>query len=136
MEPTGRDLGCAPVTPAETVRSFIAAIEARDLDRALALVADDIEYDNVPLGKVHGPDAVRAALGPFLAAASEVEWVVHRQAAEGHLVFNERNDRFHLANGWIDLPVNGVWEVHDGRITLWRDYFDEAEFRRQAAAAT
>ncbi len=123
-----------PATPAEVVHAFIAAIEARDLDRALELVSDDVEYDNVPLGKVHGPAAMRATLAPFLAAASEIEWIIERQAAEGHVVFNERRDRFHMPGGWIDLPVIGVWVVHDGLISLWRDYFDEASFRRQLEA--
>jgi len=118
--------------PAETVNAFITAIEAKDLDTALSLVSDDVEYDNVPIGKVHGPAAIRAVLEPFLAAAREVEWVIERQAAEGHLVFNERRDRFHM-RGWVEVAVNGVWEVHDGRITLWRDYFDDASFRRQLA---
>jgi limonene-1,2-epoxide hydrolase len=119
------------MTPAETVDAFIRAIETKDLDAALALVADDVEYDNVPMGKVHGPDEMRRTLGPMITAASTIEWVVHRQASEGHLVFNERLDRFEMPFGRIEVAVNGVWEVHDGRITLWRDYFDEASYRRQ-----
>lgn len=124
-------LPSAPMTPADTVAAFIAAVEANDLDRALALVSDDVEYDNVPLGKVHGRHAMRDTLAPLLDSATTVEWVVHRQASEGDLVFNERLDRFQLPTGWIEVAVNGVWEVHDGAITLWRDYFDEASFRRQ-----
>lgn len=124
------------MSPADVVTAFIRAIEAGDLDGALALVAEDIEYDNVPMGKVHGPDAIRQTLGPLLAAASTIEWVVHRQAAEGHLVFNERLDRFELPTGWVEIPVNGVWEVHDGAITLWRDYFDEATFLRQLPSSS
>ncbi|MFN7399070.1 MAG: limonene-1,2-epoxide hydrolase family protein [Sandaracinobacter sp.] len=37
-----------------------------------------------------------------------------------------RLDRHRLATGWVELPVTGVYEVHDGRITYWRDYFDLA----------
>jgi limonene-1,2-epoxide hydrolase len=121
------------MTPAETVNAFIAAIEANDLDAALTFVDDDVEYDNVPMGKVHGPEAIRQTLAPMLGAASTIEWVVHRQAAAGPLEFNERLDRFEMPNGWIEVAVNGVWEVHDGKITLWRDYFDEASFRAQLA---
>ena len=43
-----------PMTPAETVLQFITALEAKDLDAALALVTDDVEYDNVPMAKVDG----------------------------------------------------------------------------------
>ena len=119
------------MTPAETVDAFIAAIERRDIDAAVALVGDDCEYDNVPIGKVHGPDAIRGLLGPMLEAATAIEWVVHRRAAEGPIVFNERLDRFHMPFGWLEVAVAGVWEVRDGRITLWRDYFDEASYRGQ-----
>lgn len=123
------------MTPSETVTAFIRALERNDLDTALALVGDGCEYDNVPMGKVHGPDAIRSLLAPMLGAAATLEWVVHRQAAEGALVFNERLDRFEMPFGWIEVPVTGVWEVQDGLITLWRDYFDEATYRRQLPAA-
>ena len=123
------------MSPAETVTTFITALERGDLDAAMALLADDVEYDNVPMGKVHGPQAVRDLLGPMLGACSTVEWIVHRQAAEGPLVFNERLDRFELPFGWLEVPVTGVWEVHRDRITLWRDYFDEATYKRQLPAS-
>jgi limonene-1,2-epoxide hydrolase len=120
-----------PMTPAETVNAFIAAVERRDLDAALELVSDDCEYDNVPMAKVHGRDAMRQVLAPMVASATEIEWVVHRSASEGHLVLNERLERFEMPFGWLEVAVAGVWEVQDGRITLWRDYFDEASYRRQ-----
>ena len=119
------------MSPTEIVNRFIAAVERKDLDAALALVTDDVEYDNVPMAKVHGPDAVRATLEPFLAGAAEVEWVVHREAATGDVVMNERTDRFRMGGRWIEIPVVGVWELRGGKIALWRDYFDLASFTKQ-----
>ncbi len=119
------------LSPLETVRGFIRAIERKELDSALELVADGCEYDNVPMGKMFGRAAIAAALGPFLAGATQVEWAVHREATTGSVVFNERVDRFCFAHGWVEIPVTGVWEVIDGKISLWRDYFDEAMFRSQ-----
>ena len=121
--------------PTEVVGAFIAAIERRDVDAAIELLADDCEYDNVPMGKVHGPAAVRSIMEPLLAEYLEVDWPVIREAVAGSVVFNERLDRFRRAGGWIELPVTGVWEVRDGKITLWRDYFDETTYREQVAAA-
>ena len=64
----------------------------------------------------------------------EVEFVVHRQTATGNIVMNERSDRFRLGENWLDLPVVGVFEVNgDGKITLWRDYFDMQTFTDQMA---
>ena len=123
------------MTPLETVRSFISSIERGDLDAALALVGDNCEYDNVPMSKIIGRDAIRTALGPFLSACSKVQWTITREAATGGVVFNERVDRFVMPHGEVAIPVSGVWEVVDGKITLWRDYFDLATFQGQMPAA-
>ncbi|MFM8856507.1 MAG: limonene-1,2-epoxide hydrolase family protein [Actinomycetota bacterium] len=117
--------------PMEIVNAFIAALEANDLDRACSMVTDDCEYDNVPMVKVFGPEGIRGILGPMFSQCEEIEWIVHRQAESGSIVFNERLDRFKMPFGWIELPVNGVWEVRDGKISLWRDYFDAASYLKQ-----
>ncbi len=119
------------MTPLDTVNAFIAAIERNDVESALVFVADDCEYDNVPMMKVHGPAAIAEILGPMLARCHEISWPVHRQVTNGNIVFNERTDKFRMDHGWIELPVTGVWEVVDGKITLWRDYFDLASYLKQ-----
>lgn len=48
----------------------------------------------------------------------------HRNVAEGSTVLNERTDAIVLGPLRLQFWVCGVFEVHDGRITLWRDYFD------------
>jgi limonene-1,2-epoxide hydrolase len=118
-----------------TVTEFIRRVVAGDLAAAGELVADDLEYDNVPIGKNHGRDAMVTFLGGMSNGIDEVEFVVHRQTATGNTVMNERSDRFRIGEAWIDLPVAGVFEVgDDGRITLWRDYFDMKMFTDQMAA--
>ena len=112
------------MTPLETVQAFLTAAAARDYDAALPLLADDVEYQNMMLPAVHGREEVRATLEGLLALCTASEWVVHRELADGPVVMNERTDRFELHGSWVDLPVMGVFEVHDGRIRLWRDYFD------------
>ena len=111
-------------TPMETVKAFMAAMTVLDYDTALTFIAPDCEYDNVPMGKVSGPDGVRAVLEPFFAPTLENEFRILRGVADGPVVFLERLDRHLLATGWVELPVTGVFEVHDGLITLYRDYFD------------
>lgn len=118
------------MTPAETVDAFLAAICAHDLETALTMVSDDVVYDNVPIGAVEGPEGIRQVLDGFLASASGIEWVVHRQVADGTTVMNERTDRFQMGGEWRELPVMGVFDVRDGAITLWRDYFDMGALQR------
>jgi limonene-1,2-epoxide hydrolase len=119
------------MTPAETVDEFVKRVVAMDLDGAVELVSDDVEYDNVPIGKVYGADGIKGVLGQMVGSLDEVDWIIHRQVAAGDLVLNERTDRFGMNGKWMDLPVAGVFEVHDGRITLWRDYFDMTTFTEQ-----
>ena len=118
----------------ETVNAFMTAAAHRDYEIALGYLADDIEYQNMPLPPVKGKQAVRDTLEMLLANGKGAEWVVHRELASGTLVMNERTDRF-LVEGdrWLELPVAGVFEVHDGKIVLWRDYFDLETIMKQMA---
>ena len=113
--------------PEDVVDALIAACNAKDIEAALACFDEHVVYHNVPLDPVTGHAGVRAVLEPFLGAAQEVDWVVHKSVSNGvDCVMNERTDRFLLSKGWAELPVMGVFEVKDGRITAWRDYFDMA----------
>ena len=108
------------MTAEETVNAFIKAASAKDFDRVAELASEDILYHNVPMEPVTGVAAMR----DVLAIMEEGEWIVHRQLAVGDVVMNERTDRLKINGKWVELPVAGVFEVHDGRVTFWRDYFD------------
>lgn len=108
----------------DVVHAFLAAAEKRDYDASLALLTEDVEYQNMPLPAVHGREGVRETLEALLAICDGFEVVTHRELAAGDTVMNERTDRFLLKGEWVDLPVAGVFVVRDGQIALWRDYFD------------
>lgn len=93
-----------PMSPLETVQAFNAAMAVKD----------------------YGPAGVRGTLEPFFAPTIENEFIIKRHAVDGPVVFLERLDRHLLPTGWVELPVTGVYEVHDGKMTLYRDYFDAA----------
>jgi limonene-1,2-epoxide hydrolase len=116
--------------PTEIVEAFLAAFAAMDFDTALSFLSDDVEYTNVPIGTINGKSGVRRVLDPFFAPIHENEFRISRRAASGPVVFLERLDRHRLDHGWRELPVNSVFEVHDGSITVWRDYFDMATAAR------
>lgn len=48
----------------------------------------------------------------------------HRIVGEGTTVLNERTDALVIGPVRLQFWVCGVFEVHNGKITLWRDYFD------------
>jgi limonene-1,2-epoxide hydrolase len=118
------------MTPEETVRAFIAAVTGGDQARAAELVADDIVYENIGFGptsfEVQWPtiNGAKAAL-EFLAPIEDAEWIVHRDLRLGNVVINERFDKFTLNGTRIEIPVAGIFEVVDGKITFWRDYCDQ-----------
>ncbi|MEZ5227658.1 MAG: limonene-1,2-epoxide hydrolase family protein [Acidimicrobiales bacterium] len=121
----------------QIVNDFIKAIEAQDVDAAVAMVAPNVSYENMPMNPIVGRDAVRQTLAGFLERATEVDWRIDNQWAVGSTVINERLDRFKIGEGWLELPVAGIFEVNtDGLITLWRDYFDLGSYMSQLTALT
>jgi limonene-1,2-epoxide hydrolase len=117
------------MTPEETVEAFIAAFTNGEPARAAEVAADDIVYDNVGLAATAFESIVptingRQAMLEYLAPLQDVEWVIHRQISSGNLVINERRDKMTFGGVRLDLPVLGVFEVVDGKITKWRDYCD------------
>jgi len=125
------------VDPSEFVTQFIENIEHSRFTAAMDMVSDDCEYDNVPFNKVFGKDAIVSVLSEFLAASTRVEWLIHHQVSSGDMqhgvVMNERTDRFEIDDRWIELNIAGLFVVSEGKIALWRDYFDRDSFTKALA---
>jgi limonene-1,2-epoxide hydrolase len=122
-----------PADATAIVRSFCEAWSRRDAGEIAAYFADDAVYHNIPMEPVRGAAAIRPWLERFLLGCSSVEFELLRIAASENIVFTERLDRFEQGGRRIELPVAGVFELRDGRIAAWRDYFDLATWTRQAA---
>ena len=115
----------------EVVNQFIEAVGRKDEASAMALVADNCYYDNVPVGDMTGKDKMAEFLAPMFKSKGPVVFEIHRQTTTGNVVMNERTDRFVMKGKEIAIPVAGVFEVNDGKITFWRDYFDNGMFMEQ-----
>lgn len=103
----------------------------RDVDAILAWFAADAVYHNMPIAPVRGHSETRGVLDTFVPPASKIEFEILAVASRGDVVFTERVDRFVVDGKEIALPVAGVFEVRDGKIAAWRDYFDMASYQRQ-----
>ena len=120
----------------EIVRSFIAAWSRNDLDEIMSYFAADCVYHNMPVEPARGSEATRAMIKGFSSMATKVEWVLHQIAeSEAGVVLTERTDRFEIGGRWVELPVMGSFELREGKIVAWRDYFDLAQFQRQLPGA-
>lgn len=130
MALTANDPETSPATTPEmeVVRTFLARLEMLDVDGAAELLAEDAVYQNVPLPADRGKPAVVRTLRRMMGAGSGFRVVHHNIAANGPVVLTERTDV--LSVGRVDAAfwVCGTFEVHDGRITLWRDRFDWVDF--------
>jgi len=120
--------------PGDYVTRFIENIEQSHFTAAMDMVSDDCEYDNVPITKVFGKEAMIQILSDFLAAATKVEWLIHHQVSNGDMEHGvERTDRFEMDDRWIELDIAGLFVVSNGKIALWRDYFDRESFTKALA---
>jgi len=117
-----------PTDPDALVRSFCDSWSRADVEEMTSYFAEDAVYHNIPMEPVVGRDAIREFFVGFVAAASGLSFDIHHQVATGNVVMNERTDTMTIGDKTVALPVAGVFEVADGRIVAWRDYFDMAQF--------
>ena len=122
------------MTPEQTVNAFCDAIATGDLDAILGYFTPDAVYHNIPMAPVQGTDAIRATLMSFMGPDTKVEFQMKNQAVNGDVVLNERVDVFTTGDKVISLPVMGTFEIVDGKIAAWRDYFDLNQFMSQLSS--
>jgi len=114
-------------SPDEVVTEFCKKWLTADADELAGYFTEDAVYHNIPMAPVQGREAIKEFIAGFTAGFDGIDFQVHRQVSDGNVVMNERTDIMHRKDGGeIPLPVTGVFEVIDGRIAAWRDYFDLA----------
>jgi limonene-1,2-epoxide hydrolase len=130
---TGGQVQSGASSPTLVVERFLELLRLGDVDGAVALLAVDVEYDNVGLPTVRGRERVRRLFWATLGRAeSGFEAYVHAISADGPTVLTERTDVLKVRRLHIQIWVCGRFDVDDGQIVLWRDYFDQMNI----AAAT
>jgi limonene-1,2-epoxide hydrolase len=130
---TDPEPAAAPADPADVVTRFCAAWSEGDLDAVMAFFTDDAVYHNIPVDPVTGKEAIRTTIEGFTTGVEAIEFEVGNIAAQGKIVMTERVDVFRLADRTVALPVMGTFEVREGKIAAWRDYFDMNQFMSQLA---
>ena len=105
------------------VAAFCDAWTAGDADAIVDAFTDDAVYHNIPMQPVAGRDNIAGLIRAFMGRGSIAFETVH-QVTNGDIVMNERIDTITQGGSVIALPVMGVFEMRDGKIAAWRDYFD------------
>jgi limonene-1,2-epoxide hydrolase len=111
-------------TPTELVEQFCAAFTTADIDTIASLLADDVVYHNVGMAPAVGKEASLAMIQGFLDMAETMTFDIHRIAVNGNSVLTERTDTFTINGAKAPIPVMGTFDLRDGLIVAWRDYFD------------
>ena len=115
----------------KTVRDFLAAWPRKKIDELMSYFTDDAVYHNIPVEPAVGPEAIKAVFSMFTTGVERMEFKIRNIVGAGDVVLTERVDVFVLPNVTIELPVMGTFEVRDGKIAAWRDYFDLNQYMSQ-----
>lgn len=108
----------------DIIRSFIKDWSTLDAERLADYFTEDGTYYNMPVQPVTGKDNVAQFIAGFISSWQSTQWDLLNIAASGDVVIAERLDRTKTSNGNVDLPCVGVFEMENGKIKVWRDYFD------------
>jgi limonene-1,2-epoxide hydrolase len=105
------------------IRDFLGAWERRDTEHIVDRFTDDGVYHSIPLAPIVGKAAIREFVAGFVDVPAG-RLVIHHQIASDNVVMNERTDYITINGRPVVLPICGVFEIEDGRIKAWREYFD------------
>ena len=109
------------------IREFLKAWERRDTDYIVSCFTDDAVYHNVPLKPIVGKSAIREFVRQYEDVAPG-HFEIHHQVGSGDVVMNERTDYVTVNGREIAIAICGVFEIEDGHIKAWRDYYDGTPF--------
>ena len=122
-----------PTENERVVSEFCQTWTTLNIDKVMEFFTDDAVYHNIPMEPARGKAAIKAVINSFLPGSKSIEFKILHTTTAGNVVMNERIDMFDTGSKKISLPVAGVFEVNNGKISAWRDYFDMAMYTKQMA---
>ncbi len=111
-------------TNAVVVQNFLHALRDKDLDAAGDLLDDALLYENVGYSRLRGARKTMKIFAGLQRPSFGFDVRFHSIAVDGSTVHTERTDALIVGPVRNNFWVCGVFEVRDGRITVWRDYID------------
>jgi limonene-1,2-epoxide hydrolase len=114
----------------------IEAWQAKDIDRVLDFMADDIvwHYAAAAMPPVRGKATAAKLLKRFHGDMHGIQWRIFAHAEAGDRLFVEGVDDYTTTEGCrVATPYAGVLEFRDGLIVGWRDYVDLGVAAQQKA---
>jgi limonene-1,2-epoxide hydrolase len=106
------------------VRDMCDGFAKHDAEALRGFFTDDVVYHNIPMDPAVGIDATIAFIDGFFAMCEGMVIETRFLAVRDNVVLTERIDTFTMGDKVAALPVMGTFEIRDGKISAWRDYFD------------
>ena len=117
-----------PRTPVDAVRGLWRTLSARDWDGLAAWLTDDCIYVDMPVGPraaARGPVDIVKRLQVGLLELAGYENHDGVLVADGDDVLYEHSETWTFRSGEVvQLPFVSVHKVRDGKVSLWKDYWD------------
>jgi len=129
----------APPSPRQVASAFWEALYARDWPAVRGFFAEDSIYYDVAVGPAaagRGPASIEARLRLGLETLASYTHEPGVVVAEGDTVVTEHAERWEWARGeTVTFPFVSVQRVRDGKIVLWKDYWDRQTLMAAAPAS-
>jgi limonene-1,2-epoxide hydrolase len=107
------------------IRRLLSLWATREADAMAALFAKDGVYDNVPNKRpMQGREAVRHWLGVCFEHLTRIDVEILNMASNGEWTLSERLDTHVIGDRHMPLPVMNACRIVDGKIVMFRDYYD------------
>ena len=114
----------------QIVRDLCEAVRKHDAEALRPFFTDDVVYHNIPMDPAVGIDAAIAVVDGFFAMSESLVIETLHLAVRDNVVLTERIDTFTVGKIVAPLPVMGTFEIRDGKISAWRDYFDMGQITK------
>lgn len=131
-ETTGKITDSAE-SSAAIVEKFLYALRDKDFQTVGTLLDDDLVYENVGFPTIRGSRRAMKLFSRMQRPSIGFDVKFQRIVADGESVLTERTDALIFGRVRMNFWACGVFEVHDGRIALWRDYIDVMDFTKALA---
>jgi limonene-1,2-epoxide hydrolase len=126
------------MTVEDTVVGLWKALSARDWELLGTFLSDDCIYLDIPLGPTlaaRGPDDIVKRLKLGIAPLASYENHEGLLLSDGTNVMYEHSESWEWTSGeTATLEFVSVHRVENGKVTLWKDYWDMAALQGSAPA--
>jgi limonene-1,2-epoxide hydrolase len=122
----------------DRLRRLFIDLDRLDFAAVAGHCADDCVYEDVPFveATVTGPAAIRAKLELGLGTLERIPTTIHELVDGGDTIMVERTEVWHHRSGErATLRVAAVFKFRNGKLTLWRDYWDARTLFAQQPAS-